>query len=158
MRGLAETVRVHLEAVRVIVKTRRGLIQAERGLLEACETVYRSWEGAFQAVGVYFFVHESQNAWQIEMENRLPVSAIRGVVDSAHRRYGESSTPRIGDTGSRRLRVSAIRGVDFPFLFAMRSGLYLGHPWTDFSHFFNFEDPFSIFCKFYFTNIFLLSL
>ena len=88
MRGLAETVRVHLEAVRVIVKTRRGLIQAERGLLEACETVNS-------------FVHESQNAWQIEMENRLPVSAIRGVVDSAHRRYGESSTPRIGDAGSR---------------------------------------------------------
>jgi len=23
----------------------------------------------------------------------------------------------------------------------MRFGLYLGHPWADFSHFFNFEDP-----------------
>ena len=40
----------------------------------------------------------------------------------------------------------------------MRSGLYLGHPWTDFCHFFNFEDPFSVFYKSYFTNIFSLSL
>jgi hypothetical protein len=37
---------------------------------------------------------------------------IRGAVDSPHHWYGESWTPRIGDTGSRRLRVSLIRGVN----------------------------------------------
>ncbi len=52
-----------------------------------------------------------------------PVSPIRGVIDSPTQRYGESATlrindtrspatPRLNDTGSRRLSVSTIRGVD----------------------------------------------
>ncbi len=37
---------------------------------------------------------------------------ISGSVDSLHHWYRESSTPRIGDTGSLRLRISLIRGVN----------------------------------------------
>jgi hypothetical protein len=40
---------------------------------------------------------------------------------------------------------------------ATRFGLYLCNPWMDFSHFFNFENPISIFCKFFFLNIFIQS-
>ncbi len=44
-------------------------------------------------------------------KRKLPVSVIRRVVDSAYPWYGESPTPRIIESGSRRLRVSVIRGV-----------------------------------------------
>jgi hypothetical protein len=37
---------------------------------------------------------------------RLPVSPMRGV-DSTYRRYGES-TPHIGDTGSRNLKIKLV--------------------------------------------------
>jgi hypothetical protein len=37
---------------------------------------------------------------------------------------------------------------------AARCGLYLGHPWTDFGHFFNFENPITIFYKFYSAKLF----
>jgi hypothetical protein len=43
--------------------------------------------------------------------------------------------------------ISAIRMATFASekATATRFGLYLHYPWTDFSHFFNFEDPNSIF-------------
>ncbi len=45
----------------------------------------------------------------------VEISPIRGVTDSAYQWYGESPTPRITDTRSRRLPASLIRGVgDFP--------------------------------------------
>jgi hypothetical protein len=40
----------------------------------------------------------------------LPVSPIRGAVDSPTQQYGESATLRINDTRSRQLPDSPIRG------------------------------------------------
>ncbi len=45
-------------------------------------------------------------------KRKLTVSMIRRVVDSPHRWYGESPTPRIVESGSRRLRVSPIWRVE----------------------------------------------
>ncbi len=45
------------------------------------------------------------------VSRRLPVSLSRRVADFACHRYGESTTPHIIESGSRRLRVSVIRGV-----------------------------------------------
>ncbi len=45
------------------------------------------------------------------VSRRIPVSLSQRVTDSAYHRYGESTALCIGDTGSRRLRVSVIRGV-----------------------------------------------
>ena len=36
-------------------------------------------------------------------------------------------------------------------------GLNLCHPWMDLNHFFNFENPISIFYKFYFVNVLIKS-
>ncbi len=44
-------------------------------------------------------------------KRKLSVSMIRRVVDSPHQWYGELPTPRIVESGSRRLRGSVIRGV-----------------------------------------------
>ncbi len=41
------------------------------------------------------------------------IRVIRGVADSAYQWCGESSTPRLNDTGSRRLPVSPIRRVGY---------------------------------------------
>ncbi len=43
--------------------------------------------------------------------HRLSVSVIWGVADSPYRWVGESMTPRITDTESRRLHISLSRGV-----------------------------------------------
>ncbi len=44
-------------------------------------------------------------------KNDSQLSLIWGVADSAHQWYGESPTPRITDTRSRRLSPSLIRGI-----------------------------------------------
>jgi hypothetical protein len=54
-------------------------------------------------------VVDSPHQWYDE--SPTPVSLSRRVADSAYHRYGESKTPRIVESGSRRLRVSVIRGV-----------------------------------------------
>ncbi len=61
-------------------------------------------------------VDDSPHHWHAEsasefFKRKLTVSVIRRVIDSAYRWYGESPTPRIVESGSRRLRVSVIRGV-----------------------------------------------
>jgi hypothetical protein len=38
-----------------------------------------------------------------------------------------------------------------------RFSLYFCHPWMDLNHFFNFENPISIFYKFYFVNVLIKS-
>ncbi len=43
------------------------------------------------------------------VSRRLPISLSRRVADSTYHRYGESATPRIVESGSRRLCVSVIR-------------------------------------------------
>jgi hypothetical protein len=48
-----------------------------------------------------------------KFNNWLSVSVMRGVVDSAYQWWGESSTPRIVESESRRLPVSLSRGVVF---------------------------------------------
>ncbi len=65
-------------------------------------------------------------------KNDSPLSPIRGVADSPYRWYGESptprisdasSTPRLNDTGSRRLPVSPIRRVGY-WIFLKENSLY----------------------------------
>jgi hypothetical protein len=46
-------------------------------------------------------------------KNESPLSPIRGVADSPYRWVGESTTPRITDTWSRRLPASPIRRVGY---------------------------------------------
>ena len=83
-----------------------------------------------------------QNCFQIcaVPSRRGGIRPMRGVSDFPHRRCGESI-----------LYIFRTR-------MTTRFGSYLGHPWTDFSNFFNFKDPFSIIYKFYFSNIFSMSL
>ncbi len=61
------------------------------------------------AVSVIWRVVDS--AYRCAESRRLPVSLSREVADSAYRWYRESPTPRIVESGSRRLRVTVIRGV-----------------------------------------------
>jgi hypothetical protein len=54
----------------------------------------------------------ASNSWRyLYSKNDSPLSPIRGVANSPYRWYGESSTPRIVESGSRRLPPSLIRGV-----------------------------------------------
>ncbi len=64
-----------------------------------------------KANSLYRLYGESSTPHTNDTVSCRPVSLSRKVADSAYHRYGESTTPRIVESGSRRLRVSVIRGV-----------------------------------------------
>ena len=65
----------------------------------------------FKGMGSHLKVHWMDYNHHLQ----LPVSMMRGVIDSPYLWYAELTTPRINDTQSRQLSVSTIRGVDVFF-------------------------------------------
>ncbi len=89
---------------------------AESATLQLNDT--GSWRLSASLIrGVKDSPHHRYGELAIEFfKRRLAVTVIRRVVNSGYRWYGESPTPRIVESGSRRLRLLLIRRVaDSPY-------------------------------------------
>ncbi len=78
----------------------------------------------FEFAEIFVFENDSLLS-QIRGVADYPLSPIRGVSDSPYRWYGESPTPRIVESGSRRLPASLICRVSY-WIFLKDNSLY---PW-----------------------------